>query len=89
VTKDFGRVPWPWFGVLVLVAVLAHELVLRIAVGQNDPLLVAWRILMMTIGVASLGLVIMPDWRKSYLLGALVCAGLMGYALYVQYVIGL
>ena len=31
----------------------------------------------------------MPDWRKSYLLGALVCAGLMGYALYVQYVIGL
>jgi disulfide bond formation protein DsbB len=44
---------------------------------------------MMTIGVASLGLLIMPDWRRSYLLGALVCAGLMGYALYVQYVIGL
>jgi len=39
--------------------------------------------------VASLGLLIMPDWRKAYLLGALVCAGLMGYALYVQYVIGL
>ena len=88
-TKELGRVPWPWIGVLVLVAVLAHELVLRISAGQNDMLLAGWRILMMTIGVASLGLLIMPDWRRSYLLGALVCAGLMGYALYVQYGIGL
>jgi hypothetical protein len=89
VTKDLGRVPWPWVGVLVLAAVLAHELVLHITTGQHAMLLAGWRILMMTIGVASLGLLIMPDWRKSYLLGALVCAGLMGYALYVQYVIGL
>ena len=76
-TKELGRVPWPWIGVLVLVAVLAHELVLRISAGQNDMLLAGWRILTMTIGVASLGLLIMPDWRRSYLLGALVCTYLL------------
>lgn len=82
-------VPWPWIGFFVVLALLAQELVLKIATGPNDLTLVAWRVGAMTLGVASLGLIIMPDWRRSFLLGALVCAGLMGFALYAQYVLQL
>lgn len=85
----FAVVPWPWIGLFVTLALLAHELVSKMASGQNDLTLVGWRIATMTIGVASLALLILPDWRRSFLLGALVCAGLMGFALYAQYGLGL
>nr|AKQ70978.1 dihydrolipoamide acetyltransferase [bacterium enrichment culture] len=43
----------------------------------------------MTIGVTSLALVLLPPRRIAYFLGALVCAGLMAWALWLQYGLGL
>ncbi|TMG82159.1 MAG: disulfide bond formation protein B [Betaproteobacteria bacterium] len=40
----------------------------------------------MAAGVTSLALIFLPPRRIGYLLGFFVCAGLMGYALYLQYV---
>lgn len=85
----YATVQWPWIGFLVLLALLAQELVFKMVPGPNDIALVGWRIASMTLGVASLALLLMPAWRPSFLLGAVVCAGLMGYALYVQYGLGL
>jgi protein dithiol:quinone oxidoreductase len=81
----YATVQWPWIGLLVLLALLAQELVLKMAPAPTDISLTAWRVATMTLGVASLALLIMPRRRLSYLLGAMVCAGLMGYALFVQY----
>lgn len=85
----YAAIPWPWVGFFVTLALLTQELVLKLATGPNDLTLVAWRIGAMTVGVASFALLVMPDWRRAFLLGALVCAGLMGYALYAQYGLGL
>ena len=41
--------------------------------------------LVWTIGATSLALLLLPPRRPAYLLGFLVCAGLMGWALYLQY----
>ena len=43
----------------------------------------------MAAGVTSLALIFLPPRRIGYLLGFFVCAGLMGYALYLQYVMDL
>jgi disulfide bond formation protein DsbB len=43
----------------------------------------------MTLGVASLVLILLPPRRVAYALGFLVCAGLIGWALWLQYGEGL
>jgi disulfide bond formation protein DsbB len=43
----------------------------------------------MTLGVASLTLIVLPSRRAAYVLGFLVCAGLMAWALWLQYGEGL
>ncbi|MCC6196498.1 MAG: disulfide bond formation protein B [Burkholderiales bacterium] len=45
----------------------------------------AYRIGAWTIAVASLTLLLLPRRRAAYFLGFLVCAALMGWALYLQY----
>ena len=49
---------------------------------------VVYRVSVMTLGVASLAL-ILPPRRAAYLLGFLVCTGLMAWALWLQYGEGL
>src|SRR6185295_14838696 len=57
----------------------------------NDPSLSQslYRIAVMALGVSSLALILLPPRRIAYLLGFLVCAGLMGWALWLQYGQGL
>ncbi|HEV8258195.1 MAG TPA: disulfide bond formation protein B [Casimicrobiaceae bacterium] len=85
--RRYPSLTWPWVGLLLCLALLGQEYLLQ-ATGPNAPL-TAYRITLMAVGVASLALILLPPRRIGYLLGFLVCVGLMGYALYLQYVEGL
>jgi disulfide bond formation protein DsbB len=72
---------WPF----VALVFIAQDLVLSL-VGANSALHeTAYRITAWSIVVASLAVLLMPGRRLAYVLGFLVCAGLMGWALYLQY----
>jgi disulfide bond formation protein DsbB len=85
----YREIAWPWAGFLVAVALVAQEFVARWLSTQPPLASNAWRIAIMTLGVASFALLALPRRRAGFLLGALLCAVLMGYALYSQYVLGL
>ena len=85
--RRYPSLTWPWIGLLLCLALLGQEYLLQ-ATGSNAPL-TAYRITLMAVGVTSLALILLPRRRSAYLLGFLVCAGLMGYALYLQYVMDL
>jgi protein dithiol:quinone oxidoreductase len=81
----YPSLPWPLAGLLVAAALLGQEALLNIL--GTDPSLVqtAYRMLVWTLGVTSLALLMLPPRRIAYLLGFLVCAGLMAWALWLQY----
>ena len=85
--RRYPSLTWPWVGLLLCLALLGQEYLLQ-ATGPNAPLN-AYRITLMAVGVTSLALILLPPRRIGYLLGFLVCVGLMGYALYLQYVEGI
>lgn len=68
---------------ILCLALLGQEYML-LARGAEAPL-AAYRIAVMTIGVTSLALLLLPPRRFGYILGFLVCAGLIAFALYLQY----
>ena len=72
----------------IALVLLAQEALLKLFGDSPSLALTSWRILVMTIGVTSLALIILPPRRPAYLLGAL-CAALMGWALWLQYGLGL
>ena len=81
----YAEVPWPWAGLTIALVLLAQEGLLRLIGDSPSLALSSWRILVMTIGVTSFALIILPPRRPAYLLGFAVCAGLMGWALWLQY----
>ncbi len=84
-----GRYPavaWPWVGVFLCLALIGQEYLLQGA-GAN-PALTVYRIVLMAVGVTSMALILLPPRRLGYVVGFAVCAGLIGYALYLQYVEG-
>ena len=81
----YRAVPWPWLGFLVAIAVVSNEALLRWFGGVPAINEAAYRVAIMTLGVASLVLILLPPRRLAYALGFLVCAGLMGWALWLQY----
>jgi disulfide bond formation protein DsbB len=83
----FPAITWPWVGVLLCLALLGQEYMLH-AAGANAPLTV-YRIVLMAVGVTSVALVLLPPRRIAYFLAFFVCATLICYALYLQYVEGL
>jgi protein dithiol:quinone oxidoreductase len=83
----YPSLAWPWVGLLLCVALLAQEY-LFLALGPNAPL-TAYRITLMTVAVTSIALIALPPRRLGYVLGFLVCAGLMGFALYLQFALDL
>jgi protein dithiol:quinone oxidoreductase len=85
--RRYPSLTWPWVGLLLCLALLGQEYLLH-ATGPNAPL-TAYRITLMAVGVTSFALILLPPRRIGYLLGFLVCVGLMGYAFYLQYVEGI
>jgi disulfide bond formation protein DsbB len=86
-TANYPALPWPWVVLLLCFALVGQEY-LRQAAGPDAPLTV-YNIVIMAAGVTSLALLVLPRRRVAYLMGFAVCAGLMAYALYLQYVVGL
>jgi disulfide bond formation protein DsbB len=84
---NYPALPWPWVGLLLCCALVGQEYV-RQAAGPEAPLTV-YNIAIIAVGVTSLALLVLPPRRLAYLLGFAVCAGLMAYALYLQYGVGL
>jgi protein dithiol:quinone oxidoreductase len=81
----YTAVPWPWVGLAMTLALLGQE-ALFTWLGANPSLAqTSYRMLVMTIGATSLALILLPPRRPAYLLGFLVCAGLMAWALWLQY----
>jgi len=80
----YPSIPWPWVGLLLCVALLGQEYLL--AARGADASLSAYRIAVMAVGVTSLALIALPPRRIGYTLGFIVCAALMAFALYLQYV---
>jgi protein dithiol:quinone oxidoreductase len=83
----YPAVTWPWIGVLLCLALVGQEYLLQ-AAGPNAPLTL-YRIVVMIVGVTSAALILLPPRRVGYFLGFAVCAALIAYALYLQYVEGL
>ena len=81
----YAAIPWPLAGVFIALALVGQELLLT-TLGSNPSLVqTAYRMLVWTVGITSLALLLLPPRRLAYLLGAIVCAGLMGWALWLQY----
>ncbi len=81
----YATIPWPLAGLFVAVALVGQETLLH-ALGANPSLAqTVYRMLVWTVGGVSLALILLPPRRPAYLLGFLVCAGLMGWALWLQY----
>ena len=85
----YAAIPWPLAGLFVAVALIGQEALLS-ALGTTPTLeQTVYRMLVWTIGSTSLALLLLPPRRAAYLLGFLVCAGLMAWAFYLQYVLEL
>jgi protein dithiol:quinone oxidoreductase len=81
----YAAIPWPLAGIVVAVVLVAID-VLVMSLGPNVALeQTVYRTVMWSIGIASLGLMLLPGRRAAYVLGFLVCAALMAFALYLQY----
>ncbi|HZI84245.1 MAG TPA: disulfide bond formation protein B, partial [Casimicrobiaceae bacterium] len=79
----YPAIPWPWVGLILCVALLGQEYMF-LAIGRDAPV-TAYRVTLMAVGVTSLALIVLPRRRIGYLLGFAVCAGLMAFALYLQF----
>ena len=87
--RRYATISWPVAGLLMAAALVGQETLLN-ALGTNPSLAqTAYRMLVWTIGSTSLALILLPPRRLAYLLGFLVCAGLMAWALWLQYGLGL
>jgi disulfide bond formation protein DsbB len=81
----YATIPWPLAGIFIAIALVGQDLLFT-ALGANPPLAqTAYRILVWTIGLSSLVLLLLPLRRVAYVLGFLVCTGLMAWALWLQY----
>ena len=85
----YATIPWPLAGIFIAIVLVAFDLLLA-AIGANPALAAtAYRMMVWTLGLSSLALLLLPRRRVAYLLGFLVCAALIGWALWLQYGMGL
>ncbi|HWD35474.1 MAG TPA: disulfide bond formation protein B, partial [Casimicrobiaceae bacterium] len=85
----YATIAWPWAILILAVALVAQQLLLQWLGAQPALTEAAYRVFVMTLGVASLALILLPPRRAAYALGFLVCAALMGWAFWLQYGEGL
>jgi disulfide bond formation protein DsbB len=88
-TPRYATFPWPLTVVLVCLALIGQEWLTQAIRAEPQILQSGFRVLVMSLGAISLALLILPTRRTAYLLGFLVCAGLMAWALWLQYGEGL
>ena len=82
---QYRGIGWPWMGLVVAAALIGQETLLNWLGSLPSLEQTAYRMLVWTVGSTSLALVLLPPRRLAYLLGALVCGGLMAWALWLQY----
>ena len=79
----------PWVGLVVTLAVLLQQAVTLLH-GEGATFAGAmWQVGVMALGLTSLALILLPRRRAAFFLGFLMCAALMGWALWLQYGQGL
>src|SRR5574340_1754230 len=85
----YPSIPLPWAALILCLALIGQEALLRWFGGEPSLPEAAWRLLLMTFCVAALALIVLPARRRAYTLGFLVCAALIAWALWLQYGKGL
>jgi len=83
-SSRYVSIAWPWVGLLLCLALLGQEYLLQVT-GPNAPLS-AYRVAVMAVGVTCIALVLLPPRRIGYVLGLLVCIGLLSFGYYLQFV---
>ncbi|HEY8242035.1 MAG TPA: disulfide bond formation protein B [Casimicrobiaceae bacterium] len=78
-----------WVGLLIALAVLLQQAVSLMQGDQSTFIASIWQSGVMALGLTSLALIMMPRRRIAFFLGFVVCAALIGWAFYLQYVEGL
>ena len=78
-----------WVGLLITLAVLLQQAVSLMQGDATTFIAAIWQVGIMALGLTSLALILMPRRRLAFFLGFVVCAGLMAWAFYLQYVEGL
>jgi disulfide bond formation protein DsbB len=81
--------PLAWLIFICALVLILQQLLLRSFSEDTAMLESFYQVGVMAFGVSALALIIMPPRRAAYLLGFLVCAGLMGWALWLQFGEGL
>jgi disulfide bond formation protein DsbB len=81
----YPAVPWPWAALLAVLALLGQEWLLKSFGAGASFAETAYRTGLATVGATAFALIILPRRRLAYVLGFLVCAGLMAWALWLQY----
>ena len=85
----YAAIPWPLACIVVAIVLVAIDLLVT-SLGPNPALeQTVYRTATWSIGIASVGLLLLPSRRAAYFLGFLVCAALMAFALYLQYAMDL
>lgn len=81
----YPALPWPWAAMLLVAALLGQEWLLKRFGTEASFAETAYRTGLATVGATAFALIILPRRRLAYVLGFLVCAGLMAWALWLQY----
>ena len=85
----YSTIPWPWVGLMLMLALLGQEILFRWFGSEPSLSASLYQVAVMAIGGTSLTLILLPPRKVAYLLGFFVCVGLMGWALWLQYGMGL
>lgn len=83
--KTAPGIPAHWVGFIVALALLVQQIVLHGFEPATTMAAAFFQVGVLTLLCATLALIILPPRRVAYLLGFLVCAGLMGWALWLQF----